>query len=358
MTLKVQKNLFADEFVARFPSTRYMGSKNKIADWIWANIKHLDFHTCLDAFGGTGTIAYYLKHKNKEVVYNDVLNFNYHFGTALVENNVMKLSDADIDYILTSHPENEYPNIVETNFSDIYYTHDENIWIDRTITNIRNINDRYKKSIAFFALAQACIVKRPYNLFHRKNLYIRLADVKRSFGNKASWDKPFEEWFRIFAMEANDAVFGSDCSCRAICSDALEIEGAFDLVYVDTPYISKKGVPVDYADFYHFLEGLCFYDKWEGNIDSSSKHKRLKKDITQNPWTDKKQIYLAFDRLFEKYQDSIIVVSYRSDGIPSIEELQKMLEKYKKKVVVNCYGKYKYVLSTNKKSQEILLVGV
>ena len=35
--------------------------------------------------------------------------------------------------------------------------------------------------------------------------------------------------------------------------DALDVPGDYDLVYVDTPYIPKSGVGVDYQDFYHFL---------------------------------------------------------------------------------------------------------
>lgn len=34
--------------------------------------------------------------------------------------------------------------------------------------------------------------------------------------------------------------------------DALDVPGDYDLVYVDTPYIPKSGVGVDYLDFYHF----------------------------------------------------------------------------------------------------------
>jgi hypothetical protein len=46
-----------------FPSTRYQGSKNKITDWIWEEIKDLNFQTVLDAFGGTGSVSHLLKRK-------------------------------------------------------------------------------------------------------------------------------------------------------------------------------------------------------------------------------------------------------------------------------------------------------
>ena len=50
-----QLALFDDvETVAKFPSTRYQGSKLKFVDWIWNCIKDVPFNTVLDAFGGTG----------------------------------------------------------------------------------------------------------------------------------------------------------------------------------------------------------------------------------------------------------------------------------------------------------------
>ena len=69
-----------------FPTTRYQGSKSKIVKWIWKNIKDIEFESVLDAFGGTGIVGYFLKMKDKQVFYNDILKFNYYIGTALIEN--------------------------------------------------------------------------------------------------------------------------------------------------------------------------------------------------------------------------------------------------------------------------------
>ena len=348
-----QLPLFPD-LAANFPSTRYQGSKTKLVDWIWEQIAGLDFETCLDAFGGTGAVAYRLKQEDKCVTYNDILRFNYYVGRALIENCQTRLTAADIEWILTRHTDREYPQFVQQTFPDIYFTADENAWIDQTITNIRRLEDPYKFALAFFALCQACIIKRPYNLFHRKNLYIRLAEVERSFGNKTSWDRPFEEWFRLFVAEANRAVFDNQQANRALNRDALNLPGDYDLVYIDTPYISGKGVPIDYHDFYHFLEGLTLYDEWGEHVDYDTKHRRLKKQ--PNDWSDKNRIHDAFDRLFARFHDSILVVSYRSDGIPSESALVALLEKYKSTVRVEHFGQYQYALSKNGTSGEMLLL--
>ena len=349
-----QLPLFPDNF-GKFPSTRYQGSKVKLLDWIWDNLKDLPFETCLDGFGGTGAVGYRLKQEHKQVTYNDVLRFNFYFGQALIENNDTYLTSDEVEWLLTEHSNIEYPNFIEQTFKDVYFTDEENQWIDRTITNMKQLNSPYKFAIAFFALAQSCIIKRPYNLFHRKNLYIRFADVERSFGNKTTWDKPFDVWFRFFVTEANQAIFNNGNTHKAVNCNILDITGDYDLVYIDSPYISGKGTPVDYRDFYHFLEGLTMYDEWETHIDKQSKHLRLERQ--PNVWTDKKAIHDAFDQVFSRYQDSVIVVSYRSDGIPSEDELTLLLKKYKSDVRVERYGQYKYVLSTNSRSDELLLIG-
>jgi adenine-specific DNA methylase len=350
----LQQALFPD-LVAQFPSTRYQGSKAKLIDWIWEQIAELDFETCLDAFGGTGAVSYRLKQQGKTVTYSDLLRFNYQFGLALIENGHVRLTPEDLDWLLKPHPELTYPRFVQDTFADIYYTDGENAWIDRTITNIRQLSDPYKLALAFFVLCQACIIKRPYNLFHRKNLYIRFAEVERSFGNKTTWDTPFEEWFRAFAEEANRAVFDNGRPNRALNCDASAVPGNYDLVYIDPPYVSARGVGVDYLEFYHFLEGLTLYEEWNQHIDFRTKHRRLKRQ--PSAWTDKRRIHSAFENVFQRFRDSILVISYRSDGIPSEAELVALLRKYKRRVRAEHYGQYKYVLSTNSESKEILLIG-
>ena len=351
-TISRQQMAFIED--PQFPSTRFQGSKLKISDWIWEAIKNLEFESALDAFGGTGSVGYMLKTKGKQVTYNDIMKFNWYIGTSLIQNNEVTLSEDDIDFLLQEHKTCKYPTFVYDTFKDVYFTDEENKWIDRVAANIELLDDLYKKSIAYFALFQSCIIKRPFNLFHRKNLYIRFAEVKRNFGNKVTWDTPFEIHFKQFVHEANEAVFSNGRDNKALNLSVFDIRGDFDLVYIDTPYIPRSGIGVDYFGFYHFLEGLVNYSQWPNMIDYKTKHKRLKNG--RSVWTDKNKIYSAFDRLFEKFRDSILVVSYRADGIPSVDELIKLLKKYKTNVRELNRTAYKYVLSVNN-SAEVLLIG-
>jgi adenine-specific DNA-methyltransferase len=338
-----------------FPSTRYQGSKAKLAPWILSRLSDLPFDTCLDAFSGTAAVAYQLKKAGRQVTCNDILKFNALIATALVANRNIRVEPHETESLLERSQGRVYPTLVAATFPNVYFTDEENAWIDRTITNVRAIEEPCKHALAFFALCQACLIKRPFNLFHRKNVYLRHSKVPRSFGNKTSWDRPFEHWFRRFITEANAAVFDNGRKNRALNLDIFDVEGDFDLVYIDTPYVSGRRVGTDYLSYYHFLEGLANYDRWEALIDGDTKNLGMKK--VRSEWTDPKRVSGAFDRLFHKFRRSIVAVSYRNDGIPSEEELAALLRKYKRNVRVERFGRYRYALSRNESSHEILLIG-
>ena len=338
------------------PKTRYQGSKYKLLEWIWQHISNLDFDTVLDAFGGSACVSHFLKARGKVVTYNDMLRSNYLIGQAIIANDSDTVSNSEVSFLTSRHKERMYSHFIEETFQDIYFTEDENIWLDTVAQNIPNLRNQNKEAIAYYALFQSAISKRPYNLFHRRNLYMRTSEVTRSFGNKATWDKPFDEHFRRFVQEANASVFSNGCSCQALNMDALAVPGEYDLVYIDTPYINRKGIGVDYYGFYHFLEGLADYECWGQKIDCGSKHKRLLP--VKSVWTNPKEIHKAFRDLFKRFRNSNLVVSYRSDGIPTSEELVEIMAEYKPTVsIYRFHGNYKYVLSTNHKSTELLIIG-
>ncbi len=347
----MQSDLFANP---RMPRTRFQGSKRKLAGWIADQIDHLEFQTVLDAFGGTGSVAYELKRRGKSVTYNDLLRFNHIIGTALIENQSTRLKADTIQAIAHPDPTANHDNLIESTFAGIYFTDDENRWLDAAIHQIRRLTHPHESALAHHALFQAAMVKRPYNLFHRKNLYMRSANVERSFGNKVTWDTPFDVHFAKLATEANRAVFDNGQSCVALCQDAVTVTPEFDLVYIDPPYINANGQGVDYRDFYHFLEGVADYPDWRDRVEMGSRHRRLFR--RPNPWIDPASICDAFDALFRHFADCTIVVSYRSDGVPTIDDLRQMLACVKSNVEAVEYDAYQYALSTNKRSREILLI--
>lgn len=338
------------------PPTRFQGSKLKLLDWLGSQLLPLPFTTCLDAFGGSASVSHYLKAHGKAVTFNDALACCCVNGIALVENDSATLSDAEAAAMLQRHPGRRYDNLIERTFEGIYYTAQENRWLDVLVQNIGGIPDRRRRALALYALFQSSMAKRPYNLFHRKNLYMRLANVSRSFGNKTTWDRPFGEHFLENIRRANAAVFQGKQRCKAINVDARAAPGEFDLVYIDPPYINGRGVAVDYRGFYHFLEGMCDYANWEAKIDFASRHRRLR--AIHSPWQNAATIAGALAELFDRFRRGILAVSYRSDGIPSPRELARLMAMHKRRVTLHQLDRtYQYALSTNVRSTEILVIG-
>ncbi len=339
---------------ARFPRTRYQGSKRKLAATIVEHLHDLEFTTVLDAFGGTGAVSHALKAIGKHVTYNDNLAFNHQIGLALIENDSVRLDDEQIESIAVRRRGVPYGDFIERTFGGIYFTDDENRWLDTAVGNIRSIKGRYQRALAWFALFQSAMAKRPYNLFHRRNLYMRMAHVTRSFGNKATWDRSFQDHFRRFAKDANAAVIDGQGRCRATCMDASEAETGYNLVYIDPPYVNHAGTGVDYHRFYHFLEGLVRYEEWPLLIDHRFKHRPLAR--LDQPWSDARRIKTMFQAIFTRFRDSILALSYRSDGVPTIGELVSMMRDVKRRVRVVEGPSYQYALSTNSESSEVLLI--
>jgi adenine-specific DNA methylase len=336
------------------PTTRYQGSKAKLVPWIWDALKDLSFDTALDAFGGTGSVAYHLKTRGKAVTYNDLLAYNANSARVFIEDHAAELALETAAALQDEAPGMGYGTFIASTFEDIYFLPEENRWLDVVIQNIAALGDERERALARHALGQACIIKRPYNLFHRKNLYMRTADVSRSFGNKASWDRPFQDHFLDFVREANRATFDSGRGCRVVQGDARAVTGTFDLVYLDPPYLNARGTGVDYLQFYHFLEGLLNYSAWPGRVDLARKHRPFRKQ--PNDWNDPRRILRGFQELFDRFRHSMLAVSYRDDGIPSEQELLAAVRSVKKSARVIHFGEYQYALSRNSRSRELLIL--
>jgi len=351
--------MFADKITSISPSTRYQGSKRRILPWIYENIKHLEFDTVLDGFGGTASVSYLFKLMGKRVTFNDVLLSNYQTAVALIENNRITLDKGDISYLLHKNGF-DYPDFIHETFKDIYYTDNENKWLDIVIHNTYMLSEKYggnilgkKQALSFHALFQACLSKRPYNLFHRKNLYMRLANTQRSFGNKKTWDTPFSELFIKFCDELSNKIISNKRRNIAKCENILEMnKKRYDLVYLDPPYIrSNQPAPIDYYSLYHFLEGIMDYCNWKGKIDHTKKNKPLINK--NNSFWDKTSVENNFDRIFNKFKDSVIVFSYGEPGCPSIKTIKDLLYQYKKKVEVR-RKEYNYKLNHSRKNGDRL----
>jgi len=327
-----------------FPNTRYQGSKKRILDWIKECLDGIEFDTALDVFGGTGSVSYLLKSMGKKVTFNDFLLSNVISARALICNSTTKLSEKWIKEIATAEP---YEGTVSRLYSGIFFTDEENKEIDKIANGIffnpKTKLDGTKRNLALFALSQTLLMKRPFNLFHRANLNIRLRECDRKFGNKTTWERPITELMLRNLKEANNAVFSNGKRHYAHQKDALMIGAGFDLVYIDPPYCSINKKCADYQDYYSFLDGVCNYPCWTANIDMTKKNLPLQQN---NHSFTNNRFEADLKELLSKHSGSIVVLSYKSPGWPSIDKLGDMIRETHREPTLHT-KKINYALNRN-----------
>jgi len=92
--------------------TNYIGSKQKLVDWIW---KHTPdgVESAADAFSGSAVVAYMYKTKGLRVLANDRLRYCHHAARAIIENDKVRLSDEDLEALLADNAQWVVNRLVE-----------------------------------------------------------------------------------------------------------------------------------------------------------------------------------------------------------------------------------------------------
>lgn len=337
-----------------FPATRFQGSKLRFLPFLREALEPLPFESAVDVFGGTGAVSYLLKRLGKQVHYNDALLSNQASGLALIENDSRTLAEGRAEELFVRVPGATYERFIENTFKDFFYLDEENAALDVAAQNIARMRSAMDRALARHALFQACLMKRPFNLFHRRNLALRTADVARSFGNKVTWERPFPRLVAEAAAQANRAVFDNGKKHRATALDATECPLDADLVYLDPPYVRADKSAFRYLDGYHFLEGICRYRDWPRLIDDTKRHRPLA--LAPSPFEDARTNGAALEQLFVRAKHARhVALSYRDDGHPTTEALTLVLKKLGR-TVRRSSVESSYALA-HKRSREVLLIG-
>ena len=346
---KVKSETLSDQ-VSLYPPTRFMGSKRKLLGEIWNVASRFEFDSVVDLFSGSGIVGYMFKSHGKTVISNDYMAMSATFTKAMVENNNVTLPIAEAEKLLIK--QGEVDHFVSDTFKDLYYTDEENKLIDILRANISAMDDQYKKAIAMTALIRACTKKRPRGIFTYTG--------HRYDDGRKDLQKTLSQQFLEAVEAVNNAVFDNHKANKSVNGDAmaLDVEKP-DLVYIDPPYYSPLS-DNEYVRRYHFIEGLA--RDWKGvEIQEHTKTKKFKSYPT--PFSTKNGAYEAFDKLFSKFSDSILIVSYSSNSLPTQEDMVALMKKYKEHVEVVPID-YKYAFGnqadakTHRNSvQEYLFIG-
>lgn len=334
-------------------STRFQGSKRRILGWLLQSLTgHLQHPgRVLDGFSGSGVVSYGFASMGWRVTAVDRLWSSYATvlgfaggGASVTED----MTEAIIEHGLAYEGGPIFSTYRETFFFD-----DEMRWLEGAAEFIRSLPES-DRGLPFWALFQSALAKRPYNLFHRANLNMRTRAVSRSFGNKTTWDRPFPEHFRKFVNEANSYALGPGVRpALPVVGDPVDVPGDYDFVYLDPPYINWRGVCTPYDEYYGFFDILWNPDLIQ-QIDRSRPHKPFLRQRSQ--WEQPTVISEAFRKIIEAHSGTTIAISYRTDGIPAISQLEQLLSQRCATVEV-LTTPIQYALSKRKSSKEVLIIG-
>ena len=348
--LSIKKAILPEQ-VKLYPPTRFMGSKSKLLSHIMSVASNFTYNSVLDLFSGSGVVGYMFKCLGKQVISNDYMAMCATYSKAMIENSSVTLPLDEAKWLLEEHEESDH--FVEQRFAGLYYPDEDNHLIDTLRTNIWSMEDEYKRAIAMTALMRACTKKRPRGLFTYVGMGDKYNDGRRDL--QISMAQQFLE-----AVEAvNAAVFSNGQQCVSHWGDAMDVPDEVpDLVYMDPPYYSTRS-DNEYVRRYHFIEGLA--RDWKGvEFQDHTMTKKFKSYPT--PFSSREGATEAFDLLFKKYRNSILIVSYSSNSLPSKDEMIGLLSKYKSHVEVvpvdytYFFGNQKDSKSNKNRVQEYLFV--
>lgn len=339
--------------VSEYPQLRYMGNKHRLLPWIHAVLSRIEFGSALDAFSGSGCVSYLLKAMGKKVTSNDFLRFAHVLAKGAVENGEHRISPVMLDSLRVKRANQS--TFVEDTFSGIFYTPTDLRFLDTAWANVSDLPSEHHRYVALAALIRACLKRQPRAVF-------TVADPSRYMDGRRDLAMSLEQHFFNSVDVFNSVVFDNGHQNAAICGDVFDLDGSgFDLVYMDPPYVPRADDNC-YIKRYHFLEGLASY--WRdprAAILPESKVKKIAKRRT--PFSYRDEALDAFERMFEKFSRSTLVLSYSSNGYPDLDVLVKLMKRIKEHVDVHDrphryhMGTHKGVATERATAREYLIVG-
>jgi DNA adenine methylase/adenine-specific DNA-methyltransferase len=303
--------------LAAYPRIRFMGSKHRLAPRLAEVFATLPPGPAIDAFSGSGVVAYTLKATGRATHANDHLTFTATLARALVANEHERLSAEDVERLCS--PNRDGRDFIATTFDGLYIPESDHAFLDAAWSHVDQL-DGAKRALALSALCLAAAWKQPRGVF--------TVTTPRYDDGRRQLHTPLHALFREAVERCNAAVRPGQA--HATCGDVFAIDpGQAALVYLDPPYAPSRD-DTCYIKRYHFLEGLATY--WRGQeIMWETRSRKLAKRHT--PFGSKRTVREALDRLVDHFRTpDALVVSYGSNADLTADELQALLARHRSNV--------------------------
>lgn len=305
---------------------RYIGSKKLLLNEIESIIKEniTGAESLCDIFSGTSTVARYFK-KDYKIISNDLLHFSYVLQKATIENEsypkftkVKEYLGLDpFDYFnaleITLKQIKDTPFIYE-NYSPnekserLYISNENALRIDFIRQEIENW--RSQKLIIdseYYYLLAGLIEAVPF-----------ISNIAGTYGAYLKhWDKRANKKLQLIKLDTFKNLKNNECFNMDSNLLMPTIEG--DILYIDPPYNSRQ-----YATNYHLLETISRYDSPEIYGKTGMRpYQELK-----SKYCYKREVLKTFTDLIDKANFKHIILSYSTEGIMSIDDIETVLKKY------------------------------
>lgn len=324
---------------------RFIGSKSLMID----NIKKVidenvldDSKSLCDIFSGTTSVSRYFK-RNYEIISNDIMYFSYVLQMATINNNnipefdgLKKIGiDDPLDFLESYNLDDiDFENskyFISNNYAPssscnrMYLTKENANRIDFIRLQIEEWKDKkiIKENEYFYLLA--CLIEAvPY-----------VSNISGTYGAYLKhWDKRALNILELNRLEVLDNSQKNLAYNKDANKLVKEISG--DILYIDPPYNSRQYVPN-----YHLLETLALYDYPEIKGVTGLRNY----DDKKSKYCIKREVKNTFEELIKNAKFKHIIVSYSTDGLMTIKEIEDVLKKYGKndtyKLYKIPYRKYK-----------------
>ena len=324
----------------KYPKINYIGNKEKIVDWIIAELP-IKGGVVVDIFAGGCSVSYALKGAGFKVVANDVLYADYVIAKALVENDDTRLRLDVFNTDVSAEAVNKNKERLKILSERLYYS-TEIDELAKLITIAETLKEQ-EKYVFLALLRRAMIRKLPYSrmnvpwnqikILRDEDYSYKKYKRKRSYHNQS-----FESHMRANLDDYNKAIFSAE-KCIAVRKDVIQLAKEIkkvDLVYMDPPYPST----------------MNNYDAFYGLFDEA-----LGEAMHHTDFTNKTTFLVNLESLISSLvgKTDYIVLSQNTRVKPEPEVIEKMLSRFGRVDIKEKKHNYQVTGKGNKNSSKELL---
>ena len=312
-----------DEFGAvTLQNRKYLGSKVRLLDFIERQILLAagSMRSFFDGFAGTGVVADRMRSHTSRLTLVDNLASNYSINRAFFTSNeanvrIGYLADA-LRELNRLHPEHGY---AREHYGGRYFTQE----------NAGRI-DAIRDQIALRMRDGDCTVQEQHVLI--ASLLLAADKVANTVGQYDAYLKnlgsqTYDENGRHLVdsnvhgrLRLRMPVLRFAAGAAVIRADVNEIaaDHEADVAYLDPPYNERQ-----YIDCYHVLDNIATWNKPE----LRGKTKKFEREALKSRYSRRRTALEAFAQLIDRIRARYIAVSYSNEGLLSVADLKKTLEK-------------------------------